>query len=713
MLALPARDISAEAAPDALLFWGRFHPLLLHLPIGFLVLAMMMEVFGRIGAFAPLRQASGFALGWGGLLALVTAALGWMLSLEGGYEATALAWHQWTGIATAVLAVLAYLLRLRARRHATPGRWLAYDFVSLLLLGTLTVAGHLGASLTHGATYLFEYAPDNLRNLLGLLPRATATAGIGDFETTPVYQGVIEPIFAAHCQSCHGAGKRKGGLNLAAADLLLAGGDSGPALVAGRADSSELMRRLHLPADDEKHMPPPGKRPLSREQIALLTWWIDRGAPTDTATMVASLDLPEPVRLILEDLRNAAPALSLPDVPRADTAALARARAQGWVLLDLAAGSPWLRVRPARPAVLTPAAFGALQPLAAQVFELNLSQAALHDSMLASVGAMPHLVRLYLDRTPLADSSLRHLRGLAYLQYLNLYGTPVSDAALDDLAALASLRQLYLWQTKVSPAGLDSLRQRLPQARIDTGMLPGGGMTLPLTAPQIEAPSAIFADSLQVRIRGASGVQIRYTLDGSEPGPQSALYTGPVVLREGAAVRAAFFAEGAARSESVQRSFFKAGLVPAALTLTPAPDARYAAQEVLYDRRTGSTDHRDGTWLGVEGGDFSATIDLGAVQALSRVRVSCLENPEAWIFFPRSLEVWTSVDGSDFRPRGRKVYAPATGDHLPELRYPDMDLGGMEARYVKLRLESSGPVPTWHPAAGGASWIFVDEVLLE
>jgi hypothetical protein len=59
------------------------------------------------------------------------------------------------------------------------------------------------------------------------------------------------------------------------------GGENGPVLrlCLGKSAESDMIKRCLLDESDDNHMPPKGKPQLSTEQIALLSWWIDQGAP--------------------------------------------------------------------------------------------------------------------------------------------------------------------------------------------------------------------------------------------------------------------------------------------------------------------------------------------------------------------------------------------------------------------------------------------------
>jgi hypothetical protein len=92
------------------------------------------------------------------------------------------------------------------------------------------------------------------------------------------FQRDIRPIFVAHCNKCHGAKKNEGGLRLNTKRAALAGGDSGEAIIPGKAAASDLIERI-TSGDEDEQMPPKGKgKPLTATQVTLLRTWIDQGA---------------------------------------------------------------------------------------------------------------------------------------------------------------------------------------------------------------------------------------------------------------------------------------------------------------------------------------------------------------------------------------------------------------------------------------------------
>lgn len=79
------------------------------------------------------------------------------------------------------------------------------------------------------------------------------------------------------CFECHGPEKQKGDLRLDSRAAALVGGETGAAVVPGKADKGELLRRVALPAGVEGAMPPRGNR-LTAKQLQLLREWIDQDA---------------------------------------------------------------------------------------------------------------------------------------------------------------------------------------------------------------------------------------------------------------------------------------------------------------------------------------------------------------------------------------------------------------------------------------------------
>ena len=134
-----------EETSEFILFLGRFHPLILHLPIGFLVIAFMLECLARLKTkYHVLKPAIGIVLIAGVVTAIIAAILGLFLSQGGGYNEDLLNLHKWLGIGSVVVALLAYVLYWQKERNFTPGLDKAYFSTFTLSILVLMGAGHYG-----------------------------------------------------------------------------------------------------------------------------------------------------------------------------------------------------------------------------------------------------------------------------------------------------------------------------------------------------------------------------------------------------------------------------------------------------------------------------------------------------------------------------------------------------------------------------------------
>jgi len=260
---------------DLILFLGRFHPVLVHLPVGGIVLLAVLELLARCERFKNAGQSNRVILGLTVITSVTAALVGWMLSRAGGYDPGLLPWHKWTGFAVAGGCVLTWALNVLGWPRA-------YRISLAATLAILVVASHLGASITHGRGFLTQFAPGPLRALLRVDGLATGIgASTPDLTQQRVFKDLIHPILERRCGTCHGPEKHKADLSVESYEALLKGGKDGPVLIAGRPLDSPMISRLLLPLADEDHMPPDGKGQPTVAEIAALQWWIESGAPGD------------------------------------------------------------------------------------------------------------------------------------------------------------------------------------------------------------------------------------------------------------------------------------------------------------------------------------------------------------------------------------------------------------------------------------------------
>ncbi len=415
-------------------FLGRFHPLIVHLPIGLVLLVPLLEV---AGAHRPaLREAAGFVLSLSVFACISAVALGYLLAYGSGAAGAGVTRHMWGGIALTIAVLLCALARPAWSDGKLRG---SYPVMLAGVLLLLSWAAHQGGALTHGDKYLTEYLPAPLKHLTGLgKVQAQSAAGAAD----SFYARHIHPILDANCVACHGESKIKGGLRLDSYEALMRGGQEGAVIVPGQPEKSLLLQRVTLPMDHKLFMPADGKPPLKTDDIALLRAWIAQGA-SSTATSLTGVDVKE------ADV----PPPPVPDYSAKLGEIVQTAKSEGVTVTQVsrnASDGLILNTIDASPG-FTDAQLAKFENYAPYIVEVDLGRTSVTDASLDTLAKFSHLRALHLEDTAISGAGLQKLAPLSQLSYLNLSGTKVTEAAIAPLSAMKQLRHLYLFNTPARP----------------------------------------------------------------------------------------------------------------------------------------------------------------------------------------------------------------------------------------------------------------------
>ncbi len=150
---------------------------------------------------------------------------------------------------------------------------------------------------------------------------------------------------------------------------------------------------------------------------------------------------------------------------------------------------------------------------------------------------------------------------------------------------------------------------------------------------------------------------------------------------------------------------------PLRLAAPPSPRYPGAGAEGLVDGLAAAAEPGMPEWLGWEGGDLDATIDLGAPVALRRVAIHCLQHRQAGVFLPAAVTIGVSDDGQTFREAAVARPRAPTSRGVPFCETLEATLEA-KARFVRVHASNVGAIPGPHPAAGRPAWLFVDEILV-
>lgn len=257
-------------------FLGPMHSVVLHFPIGFLTVTVILELCRTLWPSPELRRVTSLILWLSLLSGAVTAAFGLMRVGAGDYDPQMVSSHRQFGLAVLAFTMATLLLQTLAFRAGNLAWTSLYRLSLLATLGLVVVAGHLGGNLTHGKRYLVENAPPFLRDLI------EGDAPAKSLPTAPqsrLYIEKVQPILSVKCYPCHGPEKQKGGYRLDLSDRALKGGDSGQAgIVPGDPLKSHIVQLMLLPPGHDDVMPPEGKKAPSPEELGAIIQWIREGA---------------------------------------------------------------------------------------------------------------------------------------------------------------------------------------------------------------------------------------------------------------------------------------------------------------------------------------------------------------------------------------------------------------------------------------------------
>jgi hypothetical protein len=492
-------------------FLGRFHVLILHLPLGILTLAVALEILVRFRPFRFLENAVAPAWIAGAISALATVALGLMHATEDSFEdMDAVEAHGWAGVTLAAVTCLIAILRTRLHPppysppHAgeetigarfykavqpafAPGAALDLGYDKLWAIPVaatvclMFLTGHLGGNLTHGDTYLLQYAPGPVRVLAGLPADAGPRPKPADLASADIYLDVVEPALEQRCLSCHNNSKRSGGLSMASYETLMKGGSKGAVITPGNPAGSNLFHRVNLAPTNSDFMPKDGKTPLNKSEIAAIGWWISQGAPksatvgslTLTAEASAAIQavIGGPGGAVEEEAVAAGPdEAPLPQVAEADKAAVAKVVAEGFIVRKVAKGSNLVDVDYVSAIPVTPEMINDLASFGPNVLRLNLRHAGVTDAQVSTIAGFSNLRRLRLEENAITDAAATDIAGLKNLTYLNLTNTKVTDAGLDQLSTLPKLSRIYVWGTTITSAAVDKVKAACKDVTVYAGL---------------------------------------------------------------------------------------------------------------------------------------------------------------------------------------------------------------------------------------------------
>lgn len=683
--------------PSWLQVAGRMHPMILHFPIVFIVSYILwILVFQRnVSPKETAINTGEWLLLLAAFTSAATALMGLFLSREEGYDAEALKWHKWGGVIVSLLTLLWYGLRNQFQK-TTP----VTITIALFAFAAILFTGHQGAGITHGQNFL----------LAPILPEKKQQQVL--LEDAVVFTHMVKPILQTKCMSCHNSKKAKGQLVMETEALLLKGGKDGKLWDSTEADFGLLMKRIHLPLETKKHMPPQGKPQLDEDETKILSAWIKSGA--DFKLKVKDLPPESELNLIAQKIFSTIETDDY-DFTAADDNKIKSLTNNYRIVYPLAKGSPALGAEFFSGSQFKSEALKDLLPVKSQLVSLNLNKMPLKDEDLKTISQFTQLRKLNLSFTGIKGTSLNELVKLKELKQLSLSGNRLTADEVKKVSALPQLSKLFLWNSGLKEDAIKQLQQANKNLAIETGFY-GDTLTLKLTPPILQNEEQIITKPVVLRLKHyIKGVTIRYTLDGTDPDSlKSPIYNNDVTLNGNAQLKAKAFKPGWYTSDIAETYFYAAKYRPDSLIHVLPPDEEYrdAKNKTLIDLVKGDNNLRSGKWVGFRKNKMEDLLSFNQPVVVSSVTISTLIDIGAYLMPPLSIEVWGGDDPKKLNLLNRTTPEQPIMVKAAYQKGYEVKFNPISIKYIKVIANPVSKLPHWHPGKGEKAWIFTDEIFV-
>ncbi|MBQ2011741.1 MAG: family 20 glycosylhydrolase [Bacteroidaceae bacterium] len=219
---------------------------------------------------------------------------------------------------------------------------------------------------------------------------------------------------------------------------------------------------------------------------------------------------------------------------------------------------------------------------------------------------------------------------------------------------------------------------------------------------------------LKVSFKTIDNCPIHYTLDGSEPTASSPLYKDTLKITEACTISAVGIRPtGKSRVFTEKLNIHKATFKPITLMQPSSRGYTFGGAGTLLDGLKGQFNYKTGHWIGFQGNDVEAMIDMKEPTEVSSVSVSTLVEKGDWIFGARTFAVYTSEDGKDFKEVACEEYPAMTLDNPNQIYEHTLKFNPVSTRYLKVFVQSEHSMPLWHGSNGAPAFIFIDEIVVE
>lgn len=435
---------------DLDLFFGRFHSLIVHLPVGFIFLVTFFELY--YGFFKKKLNYKLATLSWFFCFvsSLFSSISGYLLSSRGHYIDENLFVHKIFGFILVGVSLLSWIGRTSFIKFKLTFRNKSILNFGVLIL--LSITGHLGGNLTHGSKYLTEFLPIQIKNSVAINQNIEK-----NIDSIYIYKDLVSPIFESKCISCHNSEIKRGELDMSSLVSLIKGGNSGKIVDKKNPRQSELFKRITLPQDNIKFMPSDGE-PTSFYEKNLILWWIENLSESDQ--LIKPSEVSDEMMYVFNHLyaldfeqKTWDKRLKLKKLEDFKEIGLSN-----FEIKFISNQQKYISVKYLKENI-SDSDFENLKEISDHIVYFDIYNGQIDDSMIKNLLNFKNLVKLNLKYNSITDDGIKLISGLENLEVLNLIGTSVTKNSLDSFEAFKNLKRIYLWESGIKNDEIKSFNQ--------------------------------------------------------------------------------------------------------------------------------------------------------------------------------------------------------------------------------------------------------------
>ena len=448
---------------EAIFFLGRFHPLLVHLPIGFLILAILIESYCSIFKIKINHRVINFTWFIAFFSSVLTTILGLLVAETGHYIDENLFMHKVFGLSLTAISFISWFLRLSIFSNLFSSSLKTLSNTTIIVLLTLT--GHYGGNLTHGETYLVDYAPENIKELVVKKNKYVEL----EIDSVKVYDDLIQPIFNQKCVSCHNKEISRGNLNMDSYSNLLKGGSSGIPINKSDPRKSLLIRRITMPTSELKYMPPDGE-PVSFDEIKTLIWWINNldKSNENLVSLKVEDDIKESLEMLYSLNFTEKQWFEKISIDKLDESFVQNIDKSVFQIKFISDEKKFLSVKYLQKNV-SASDIEKLEKISKYIAYFTAKSSNISNELIKRISNFENLVKLEIQDNNIDDESIKILQSLKNLEILNIHNTKITSKSIEILKTFKNLKRAYVWGTSISRSEIDQFNKKEDKLKLIGG----------------------------------------------------------------------------------------------------------------------------------------------------------------------------------------------------------------------------------------------------